>query len=404
MQEDLTKLVDDLAVRLGRAVLIELPGEPFVASEHLCIVDQARIHALLQKRDSPRLFAQLRPYLDTARTKPVRIPAKPAVEITYPRVVVPIRAFGEFLGWMWLIDAMPELTDAEIALAESACRQAGHAIAEFRRATAGDADWETDAVDALLSGDAERRAEGMQQLSVRGAVGAPYRAVWFQSVDDTVLSASDVSALRQVFRRSPHRLWFGSLEPSGVVSITAHSSQADEITDGLDRADFLRGDGAQEAGIAVGIGSPFISADGVGESVRRARYSANVAAMTGDHSPKSWAELGSLQLFSDVEWGMAGVEAIDADVARLVRDSPVLANTLLTYILHDCNAVRTANALFIHRTTLHYRLDRIRTILGDGWSSPDRRLAMHAALHLGTMLHGAVALEELGPEAIAARG
>lgn len=44
------------------------------------------------------------------------------------------------------------------------------------------------------------------------------------------------------------------------------------------------------------------------------------------------------------------------------------------------------DALHIHRTTLYYRMDKIRQLIGDGWSSGSSRLGAHAALVLAAQL------------------
>ena len=42
-----------------------------------------------------------------------------------------------------------------------------------------------------------------------------------------------------------------------------------------------------------------------------------------------------------------------------------LCETLEAYIEHGCNANATAEALFIHRNTMRYRMDKIKRILED---------------------------------------
>ena len=57
-----------------------------------------------------------------------------------------------------------------------------------------------------------------------------------------------------------------------------------------------------------------------------------------------------------------------------------LMKTLDAYLRHGGNSTRTANALFIHRNSLRYRLARIQALTGLDHDDPDVRLALQVAL------------------------
>lgn len=59
-----------------------------------------------------------------------------------------------------------------------------------------------------------------------------------------------------------------------------------------------------------------------------------------------------------------------------------LVKTLDSYLRHAGNSVQTANALYIHRNSLRYRLTRIRALTGLDLDEPDTRLALQVALLL----------------------
>jgi purine catabolism regulator len=59
-----------------------------------------------------------------------------------------------------------------------------------------------------------------------------------------------------------------------------------------------------------------------------------------------------------------------------------LLDTISAYFEHHGNVSQTAEALFIHRNTLVYRLDRIQELTGQDLDSADMRLSMHLALKL----------------------
>ncbi|GIJ46144.1 hypothetical protein Val02_30300 [Virgisporangium aliadipatigenens] len=64
------------------------------------------------------------------------------------------------------------------------------------------------------------------------------------------------------------------------------------------------------------------------------------------------------------------------------RRSTQLVATLSAYFGNVGNLTRTAGALHIHMNTLLKRLDRISSVLGEGWRSPDRALQLQVALRL----------------------
>ncbi|WP_165443639.1 CdaR family transcriptional regulator [Olsenella sp. Marseille-P4559] len=65
--------------------------------------------------------------------------------------------------------------------------------------------------------------------------------------------------------------------------------------------------------------------------------------------------------------------------ALLVHDSESgisYTKTLACFLAHNMNVTRTARALYIHRSTLIERLDRIRELLGEDLANPDVRLRL----------------------------
>jgi DNA-binding PucR family transcriptional regulator len=59
-----------------------------------------------------------------------------------------------------------------------------------------------------------------------------------------------------------------------------------------------------------------------------------------------------------------------------------LIKTLDTYLRHGGNSTQTANALYLHRNSLRYRLARIQALTSLDPNDPDSRLALQIALLL----------------------
>lgn len=65
-----------------------------------------------------------------------------------------------------------------------------------------------------------------------------------------------------------------------------------------------------------------------------------------------------------------------------------LIQTLDAYFDHHGNVSQTAEALYIHRNTLHYRLERIQELTGQNLDLADQRLALQLALKLWQLRPG----------------
>jgi DNA-binding PucR family transcriptional regulator len=78
------------------------------------------------------------------------------------------------------------------------------------------------------------------------------------------------------------------------------------------------------------------------------------------------------------------VRELSEDAHRLVeRGTPEQRQTVIAYLDAGRSVGPTCKALSVHRATLHYRLERIRELLGpealdDGW----RAISLHVALKL----------------------
>lgn len=76
------------------------------------------------------------------------------------------------------------------------------------------------------------------------------------------------------------------------------------------------------------------------------------------------------------------VDSLEPLLTHDSRRSTQLVATLSSYFTNSCSLTRTAAALHVHMNTLLKRLDRVESILGEGWRAPDRALQLQVALRL----------------------
>ena len=82
-----------------------------------------------------------------------------------------------------------------------------------------------------------------------------------------------------------------------------------------------------------------------------------------------YEELGIYSLIAQISNGKFLDEYMESKIGRLIEPDQMqegdLCETLEAYLEHNCNANATAEALFIHRNTMRYRMNKIRRILDD---------------------------------------
>ncbi|PZG50757.1 CdaR family transcriptional regulator, partial [Spongiactinospora gelatinilytica] len=159
MAGDLQSLVDDLASRLRRPLLLEDRLQRVVAySEQDGPIDDIRRDSILRRHTAPEVREWLRGAGIHESAGPLRTPAAPGLGLL-PRVCLPARHGGRLLGFLWFIDAGPCMTDTEVELAARATPAV--ALALFR--------------ESMASGLASRRElEAVTEL-LAGAAGAAAR-------------------------------------------------------------------------------------------------------------------------------------------------------------------------------------------------------------------------------------
>lgn len=102
------------------------------------------------------------------------------------------------------------------------------------------------------------------------------------------------------------------------------------------------------------------------------------------HGLSNHDDLGLIRILDSSDGGVELGLYLDSWLGELVRhDSDhhsELVHTLTVYLDSGGNYDRTADALMVHRSTLRYRLGRIREVTGRDLADPDSRLNLHIAV------------------------
>ncbi|MGD7003371.1 PucR family transcriptional regulator [Corynebacterium halotolerans] len=140
--------------------------------------------------------------------------------------------------------------------------------------------------------------------------------------------------------------------------------------------------------VQAGIG-PVVPLDEVHRSFEQARLAWRATWLAPDdhETVSTWEGMGldgTLARLPLEHFRMADLPPSTRDLLAAV-DSPDLLTTLETYLVAGGDAARTARLLRIHRSTLYYRLDKLRSILAGDLNDGVFRRDLHTGLRMARL-------------------
>ena len=329
--KDVQAGVDELADKLSKSVLIEDREQYPIWWSTKGEVDPIRQATILYRNVEPAVAEVVNSFKINDAQSPVRTPALPELGM-WSRISMPIRQAEKVVGYLWVLDQDNEIDESKysniVELAELASEELGNAAS----AKAKQSKLRESLIDRLLHGPDEQAAaelaklEGIQidsriQVDADGKIGG-----W--------------------------RL------PGGF---TAH-------VEGKTKRDATSGESL-----------PLIE---LGEAYRRARITQRAISAGAILPIQSWSDLGPWRLIVDAP---DSIQVSDLHPGAEILLDPVNAELLTTAraLLDSSGDVSAiAKKLFIHRTTLYYRMDRILELTGVDLRDSSSRMQLQLALWL----------------------
>jgi sugar diacid utilization regulator len=382
---DVQELVEDLSAQLGRSVLVDDASLRLVAySPTYGAEDEVRRTAILT-RETPRAIRELHFSQGIATaSRPVRTAARPELGLE-PRVCVPIRCQGTLFGYLWLIDADDSLTDADRDAAERCAAEIGAAMYRRQELEKPRRELEQRLVGALLDGDESERHEAAHELHAADLLlpGTSVAVLVALTGDEEMDSShkAELSLALDQFRRAlplRHALSLVRAE-HGIVLLAAPfgdplGTVARRLYDSLD------------AVVALGYSDACEQLHDAHRAYAHALAAARVASCVPEHAPVAgWDDLGPYRVLAAVDAGADAEELIHPGLRRLFEHES-LVTTLESYLDHACDTKLTAEALFLHRASLYYRLQRVEELTGASLKNGADRLTLHVGLKLAWLL------------------
>lgn len=397
----LQSLVDSLADRLGRSVVIDDASFRLAAaSRHFGDEDAVRVTTVMNRA----VRADVVDKIVAAGVASWNTPGRVAVDIpgVLPRWCAPIRCCGELLGYLWLIDSGAQLAGAELALAANVAERASatlHMGSHPRRRPRCE-----EALRSLIAGDPAARRQAEEILRADGALGAPSPGFQLISVHPDYArdrghgprgstqrvdcDAALLAAVRDGLRVVPGEDHLVVLDNGLAWTLLVTSGRpqpAHAATFGQAVAVRFAALTGQAGHVAVGAGPVVDHVDAIAETSKLAALAARAAAVFPERSGFVRSEeLGPyevlLRIPSDEMRSLARLPAMEALGQEDRRG--VLIATLEAYFNHGGDVRRTATALCVHRATLYDRLRRIESVTGCSLRDGDDRLTLHLGVKL----------------------
>lgn len=397
-QSEIQRSVDLLAEELGRSVVVNDPGiRMLFASQHFGDEDEVRVRAVLHRDAGSKAIGHVLAQGVSTWTKPGSIPANPDIGMR-ARYCFPIRWRGELLGLLMIMDADGTLTTGDIDKAQLVVAEVSALMAGLRESSNAEVATQEDAVRRMISRDLHTRQVAIDDLASLHVLPAhPFVRAVTLLVDDrgastdpehveialrhaltSPRSAHRGTSLRAVDRRMGTLVHFSTVAVDDDV-MTSHAEamlqQVAEVSAG-------------RFGCVAGIGETVEGAPDAWLSARQAELACRGVGIAGKHSVARWQDLGVYATLLRIPEQDLDATVIPRGLSELMAADPSgrLVQTLRTYLDHGCSGPAASDALFIHRTTLYYRLDRVRDITGLDLDDGETRLVLHLGLRVADLL------------------
>ena len=377
------ELANMLADQVGHSISIENDRFEAIANKNIAEVDSARRYTIEHGRTNPKLIDALEvEYLPRIREslRPVQLPVMPTLGLEMERLLAPIVVHGEIYGYMWIIADVHALSPLDMMAIEIGATVAALLMLYQESRHAAEASLKGSLMAQLIEGKGSGQTI-LRDQSLR--YGLDLRQPWRMllvniSGGQPPTSGRAYRAINAVLtKRELHAV---AAQFAGQVVILAQADAAIQPLVQALRDELENGNGD----LKIAISSVFTAMDQVGAAHQQCNEVLEIAHRTASARPVlAFDELGYLHTLFH-----AGPESLaqnaQAPVLRKLlneRNSDLFI-TLETYLDAGGNSVQTAESLHIHRSTLHYRLARIKEICNADLSSPATRLNLQIALKL----------------------
>jgi DNA-binding PucR family transcriptional regulator len=290
----------------------------------------------------------------------------------------------DVLGVIALVDPEATAGETELVALEHANTVLQLELAHRRALAEAELRLRRDLVEELLAGtdpdSAKDRARALDYDLSR-----PHRVVVVANLNRKIDHERFFHAVRRAVRSA--RVGSMLVAKAGGVAVLADSDQ-----DWVKFHASVTAELGSRGGCRVGVGAPCGEPPDFPRSYGQAQLALKVQVATGGPDQVTvFEQLGIYQLLSE----HADIGSVESFVHRWIgglleydaAKNGQLVETLATYLECGGNYDATAKALVLHRSTLRYRLSRIREVSGLELNEPDTRFNLQLATRAWTTIH-----------------
>ena len=371
VHDDLFALADAVAAVVDAPVTIEDPHSRVLAySSRQDVTDPARVSTIVGRRVPEEVLASLRArgvFRRIARSaEPVFVPADPSG--TLPRLVVPVRAGGEWLGSIWAVVAERPEPEVVRELSQTASVVALHLLRLRAQADLGRR-LAADRLRMALSGNTVGAEDWLPE--------GPWRVVCLGGPEGASADGL-VDLWESVCRRhSWHQPLLAALDAR--VYAVVRQDGASPGSWGWLRS-LVETAGSEDLQLTAAAGLPAYTVSELGRSrgeageAERARGSRAAADIE-----EVWAEV-TVERAAAALRGTAVLGPLEVLRAHDAERGTDHLATLAAWLDHPGEAARAARVLHVHPNTLRYRMARIAELVDLDLDAPPSRLALRLQL------------------------
>ncbi len=321
------------------------------------------------------------------------------------RILAPVMAGRTVLGYLCVQEISRPFEELDLMVAEQVALLTALELMKERIRLDVELRLKTDFVEVLLAGGNGDSEDLRQRAALLGLDLSRSLQVLLVDIDpfDGVVGLPESplfdlsSSLQQVVSERLERCRAGAVAvPQGggrlVIVAAAESDGGETLAAEVRQAVIEAAPKLHGATISVSVGRGYQGSMGVRRSFREAKRALEILRALGQRDTVlPFARAGVYEILLDEDRVDDLIEFARPRLTRLLdydqrRGSSLLA-TLEAYLASGCDVAQTAEKLFLHVTTIRYRLGRIRKIMGLDLDDAEQRLNLHLALKI-YRLHG----------------
>ncbi len=384
----LTQMVNIIGQLTGKVVVIQDKRLEIQAISHplgsIEIDESVLLAGLIEKENLPAVLRNRKAAAKTERTHWQQL-LFPNQNIA--RLVSPIVSGDRARGYLSIIGPASELDlldEVAVEQGSAACAlemAKAKAISEAKKSLRGNF------LEGILAGNIPQKEIGRLAKRLDHDTSSPHAVLTFKWSPNSNMS----------LRRLETTLnWLLSTEPNDTlvhiysddhISVFKSIRRGDDLSEALQFERRLRQQLASDlpnAKLLAGLSGPVHHLADWPRAHQEALQAMGVGERLNLNEVVEFGSLGVYRLLSQLDDVLAVQEFCDSVIGPLVQyDQEHRSNfvkTIEEYFNHHGNVSQTSEALFIHRNTLLYRLDRIQELTGHELSKSEMRLALHLAL------------------------